>query len=87
MNNLVEKFEELFQTIVEGKAQDQELVNADVIFLADHHTCNFSDVDFMMATDRNGASYLYSVEHNGSCFFSVIDEQGHEFSMKQSLCA
>lgn len=71
-----QRFAALFEQVV---SQPQEWAETDLVFQDGHLSQGFADVNFMMARDLNGNSFLYSSEENGSHLFSVVSNSGAEF--------
>ncbi len=74
-----QRFAALFDQVVN---QPEQWAEADVVF-HDEQGRRFEDVDFLMARDHNGNSYLYSNERNGSHLFSVVGQGAEFFTIKQ----
>lgn len=64
------RFQELFRELTSDVKS--EVQDGDVIFRQGQTRGSFEFVDFMVATDRNGASYLYTVQANGNSLYSVV---------------
>ena len=64
------RFEELFKELTSDVKK--QVKDGDVVFRNGLAQGSFDSVDFMMATDRNGTSYLYSVQPNGNSLYSVV---------------
>ena len=65
-------FEELFRDIVLEQVKCSKWQGADIVFRNGKKSSNFDDVEFLMASDSNGASLLYSSQDQGSSVYSVI---------------
>lgn len=66
------QFEDLFRTLTLENPAPDEWPQADIVFRNGQASGNFSDVEFLMASDRNGGSLLYTSQQQGSSIYSVI---------------
>ena len=75
-----QRFAALFEQVV---GQPEQWAEADLVY-QEHPDGDggFGDVEFMMARDLNGNSYLYSSEQNGSHFYSVVAQGAEFFTIK-----
>ena len=79
-----ERFEKLFQQIVSDAIDCTEWSQTDIVFRGGQFSNSFHDVEFLMASDQNGSSFLYSSQNSGNSIYSVVGE-GAKISFTRRL--